>query len=297
MSNQQKRILVVGATGMLGKPVAEQLQADGFIVRVLSRSAEKGRQLFGAGYEVVAGDVENPASLTTALQDCQGVHINIKGGPKPADYERLEHQGTRAVVKAAKTAGVQQITYLSSYTSSEKNLLSAESYAKFYAEQAIQQSGIPYVIFRATWFMESLPLYIQGQQAMLIGQQPHPLHWLAAQDYARMVSRSYQTPTVLNKILYIYGPQAFTMRQALENYCQQVRPDVKISTMPIWLFKLLAYVTFNKEWKSVASLMAYYDKFGEEGSPAEANHLLGQPTTTLTTWFAQQKANQTPSSP
>jgi uncharacterized protein YbjT (DUF2867 family) len=291
MSHQQKRILVVGATGMLGKPVAEQLYRDGFTVRVLSRSAEKGQKLFGAGYEVVAGDVENPATLMAALQNCQGVHINIKGGPQPADYERLEHQGTKAVVEAAQAAGVQQITYLSSYTSAEKNLLSAESYAKFYAEQAIQKSGVPYTIFRATWFMESLPLFIQGKQAMLIGQQPHPLHWLAAQDYAQMVSRSYQTPAALNKILYIYGPQPFTMRQAMEFYLQTVRPEIKLSTMPIWLFKLLAYATFNTEWKSVASLMTYYDKFGEEGSPAEANKLLGQPTTTLAAWSKQSQTS------
>ena len=67
--------------------------------------------------------------------------------------------------------------------------------------------------------------------------------------------------------------------------------------MPIWLFKLLAYATFNQEWKSAATLMAYYDKFGEEGSPAEANQLLGQPTTTLADWCAQQKTNPTPPTP
>lgn len=36
-------ILVMGATGMLGRPVAEQLREDGYAVRVLTRNAEKAK--------------------------------------------------------------------------------------------------------------------------------------------------------------------------------------------------------------------------------------------------------------
>lgn len=279
---------------MLGRPVAHRLRADGFNVRVLSRSSERERTAFGHGIEISKGDIKNQASLRQALEGCAGVHINLRGGPKPLDYDRIEHRGTQAVVQAAQEAGIQQITYLSGYTIQEKNIRSAESQAKFNAEKAIQTSGIPYTIFRASWFMESLPLFVRGKQALIIGRQPHPLHWIAAADYACMVSRSYQTSTPLHKVLYIRGPEAYTMTQALQIYCQTVIPHVSISTIPVWLMTLLGRITFNAEWRSLAKLMAYYDQIGEEGEPDEADLLLGAPRTTLQEWCKLQHHNDAP---
>ncbi len=282
--NSNKRILVVGGTGMLGEPVARQLQTDGFDVRILSRSPKQARAKFGADFEIYEGDIQDGVSLSRALEGCAGVHVNLKGGPTPEDYDRIEYQGTRAVARAAKQAQVRQITYLSGYTIQEKNALSPSTIAKFKAEQAVRASGIPYTIFRATWFVESLPDFVQGKWGLVIGKQAHRLHWLAASDYARMVSRSYQTPGALNKELYIYGPQAFTMAEALKTYCGIVDPLVRVATIPIWLLSLLGRITFNVELRSIAELLAYYDKIGEEGDPREANELLGAPATTLQQW-------------
>ncbi|MCE7989312.1 MAG: NAD-dependent epimerase/dehydratase family protein [Caldilinea sp. CFX5] len=61
------RILVIGATGMLGEPVARRLQQDGFAVRIFSRSPEKARSKFGNDFEVAGGDVEDQAALEQAL--------------------------------------------------------------------------------------------------------------------------------------------------------------------------------------------------------------------------------------
>ncbi len=282
--NSNKRILVVGGTGMLGEPVARQLQMDGFGVRILSRSPKQARAKFGANFEIYEGDVQDAVSLSHALEGCAGVHVNLKGGPTPEDYDRIEHQGTRAVARAAKQAQVRQITYLSGYTIQEKNALSPSTIAKFKAEQAVRASGIPYTIFRATWFVESLPDFVQGKWGLVIGKQAHRLHWLAASDYAQMVSRSYQTPDALNKELYIFGPRAFTMAEALKTYCRIVDPRVRVATIPTWLLSLLGRITFNVELQSIAELLAYYDKIGEEGDPREANELLGAPTTTLQQW-------------
>ncbi len=274
---------------MLGRPVADQLKADGFQVRVLSRSPQKAARLFGKDFEICQGDIEDRASLDQALQDCMGVHINLKGGPTAEDYDRVEYRGTQAIVQAAQTAGLQRISYLSGYTIQEKNAHSLESQAKYKAEEAIRASGIPYTFFRATWFMESLPLFIQGKQALVIGKQPNPLHWVAAADYARMVSRSYQASAAVNKALYIYGPQAFTMRQALEVFCHRLLPQVSVKTLPIGWLALLGKITFQADWQSLARLMAYYDQVGEEGDPQEANGLLGAPQTTLQQWCDTQR--------
>jgi uncharacterized protein YbjT (DUF2867 family) len=96
-------------------PVAEQLKTDGFAVCLLARSPEKARSIFGAGYEISKGDFEDTKSLKIAMQGCDGVHISIKGGPKDADFERVEHQCVKRIVKIARTVGVGRGTLTSAY--------------------------------------------------------------------------------------------------------------------------------------------------------------------------------------
>ena len=86
------KILIVGATGMLGEPVARQLQADGHTVRLLSRNVAKAQTKFGEWFEVVYGDVAQPETIRKALAGCDGVHMNLAGGPTPEDYDRIEHR-------------------------------------------------------------------------------------------------------------------------------------------------------------------------------------------------------------
>lgn len=288
MPAQTNRILVVGATGMLGRPVAERLHAEGFAVRALARSPERARTLLPPGVEIVQGDVAQPETLARALDGCTGVHINLKGGPTETDYERVEHQGTRAVAEAARAAGVRQLTYLSAYTIAAHTATSPEARAKWRAEEAIRMSGVPYTIFRATWFMETLPLFVRGRAATIIGRQPHRLHWLAAADYARMVARSYRTSEALGRALYLYGPEALTMRQALQRYRAALAPDVTVLTLPVALSAGLARITGDAELRSLTTLMAYYNRHGERGDPGPARALLGPPEITLDQWLRRR---------
>lgn len=279
-----KRILVVGASGMLGKPVAHQLLADGYIVRVLTRDPEKATAKLGETFEIVPGDVEKPETLPSALAGCQGVHINLAGGPTIESYRRVEFQGTANITNAAIQNGIEKITYISSASLQQKNTSFAPTQAKLLAEEAICSSRINYSIFRASWFMESLPLFVQGNRAFLIGKQPNPVHWIAANDYAHMVSKAYRTPATENKIFDLYGPEAITMLDALNLYCAIVQPNVKVSQLPIWLAMLIAKLTSDEKMQDAVRLMAYYNNIIERKKIDEENLSLGTPTTTLRQW-------------
>ncbi|HNO83999.1 MAG TPA: NAD(P)H-binding protein [Anaerolineales bacterium] len=285
MSSIDKTILVIGGTGMLGKPVAQQLKADGFNVRLLVRNPEKARKLLGDGYEFIQGDVDNVASLSAALTGVDGVHISLKGGPTEADFERMDHFAVRDISKIAKEENVGRVTLISAYAVSEEKADTPESRSKVRGEAALKSSGVPYTIFRASWFMETLPLFVQGKSISLIGKQIHPLHWIAAEDYARMVSKSYQTEETLNKELYIFGPEAYTMGEAMKIYADHA--GVKVSPMSTQMLAILGTLTLNTEWKGMSVLMKHYENWGEDGSPDEANRLLGAPQVTLREWLAR----------
>ena len=253
-------------------------------MRIFTRSLEKTRARFGAEYEVVAGDVEDLPSLQTALQGCQGVHINLDGGLDPD----LERRGAENVARAAAKAGVQRLTYLSGTSVTQENCWYAGTKAKFEAEAAIRAAGVPYTIFQATFFMETLPRFVRGTRASILGTQPHPWHWVAADDYARMVATAYATPAAANKTLHIFGPQSWTTRQALETYCSIARPEAKVGAIPFWMASLIAGMARDKTLQAALPFFRYSEKVAEAGDPAAANTLLGAPTTTLEAWCKHQ---------
>ena len=278
----EKTVLVIGGTGMLGKPVAQQLKADGFNVRLLARNPEKAKKLLGAGYEIVKGDVDNHAALKEAMTGVDGVHISLKGGPTEADFERMDHLAVRDIAQIAKEKNVGRVTLISAYAVSEEKADTPESRSKVKGEATLKSSGVPYTIFRASWFMETLPLFVQGKSISLIGNQIHPLHWIAVEDYARMVSKSYQTAETLNKELYIFGPEALTMGEAMKIYAEHA--GVKVAPMSTTILSILGTLTFNAEWKGMSVLMKHYENWGEDGSPEEADRLLGAPVITIKEW-------------
>lgn len=273
-----QKILVLGGTGMFGEPTARQLQKDGFQVRLLARDLAKTQKLFGDEFEIIQGDVADLASLEKAMDGCYGVHISVGG---PVDQLSAEN-----VAALAPKLGVERITYISGATVAEKNRWFPMVAQKLEAEKAIQACGVPYTIFCPTWPMEQILRFARGGKPSLIGKQPLQIHFFATQDLAQMISKAYQLDGAKNKRFYVYGPEAMTMKTALERYCAKFHPEVeKISVMPIWMAKLVGTLTGNEMLKFASGLMAYFDKTSETGDSTEANQILGAPATTLDAWM------------
>jgi uncharacterized protein YbjT (DUF2867 family) len=290
MTLDNKLILVVGATGFLGQPVVYMLDHFGFPVRLLSRDPDRAAKIFGRHFDIVKGDIADYESLEKAAEGCFGVHINLKGGPKPKDFDRIEHHGTEAIVKAAQRQGVTRITYLSGASVAKDRSWFAPTKAKYNAEQAIIQSGLEYAIFRATWFMESLPLFVRDNQATIMGKQPLGIHWLAAEDYAGMVAKAYLLDGPLNNIFLAWGPEEYTFNKALEIFCSINYPNVKVNNVPLAVLRFFAAITFSRPLKEVLPLMRYFEKHGEVGDPTSTDEMLGAPQITLEEWCRDYKS-------
>jgi len=280
-----KRILVLGGTGLLGEPVSRKLQADGFNVRILVRDPEKARDRFPAGFEIVQGDVTDKDSLRTAMQDCFGVHISVGGA--------VDQLSAENVAALAPKLGVQRISYISGATVREENRWFPMVAQKLEAEKVIRESGIPYSIFCPTWPMEMVARFARDGKPFMMGAQPLPVHLFAAADLARMVSNAFQKQEAANKRFTIFGPEAITLKNALLQYCSVFHPEVeKVSSMPVWLAKLMGTLMRNPAMKFGAELMGYFEKTAEGGDPAEANAILGAPQITFDAWMESRKGKE-----
>ncbi|OFX31588.1 MAG: hypothetical protein A2X08_10005 [Bacteroidetes bacterium GWA2_32_17] len=274
-------ILVIGATGMLGEPVAKRLQGN-FKIRLFVRDIEKSKKIFGNDYDYIIGDIFNNDSLEKAMNNCYGVHINLSG--------EIEQAGTEIIVEMAKRKNIQRITYISGTSVCKDTIWFPLEKRKYYAEHAIISSGIPYTIFCPTWFMESLPKYVKGNKAFVFGKQPNLYHFIAVDDYAKMVLTAYQKDEAKNKRFIVHGKEGILFKQALEMYVRERNPSIKsVSVMPYLMAKLVAVIANKREMKEVAALMQFFEKVRELGNPQETYKILGIPEISLEKWIKKQK--------
>jgi uncharacterized protein YbjT (DUF2867 family) len=277
----KKTIVVLGGTGTLGQPVSRGLQEAGFQVRIVTRDRQKAKRFYDDSFEVIAGDPMDTNCLEKALAGCYGAHISL-----PSE---VEQQVAETVAQVAPKQGVERITYISGATVAESRRWFPMINRKFLAEKAIQASGITYAIFCPTWVMEILPKFVNQGRASVLGKQPCPYHWVAAEDIARMVSAAYGLGEATNQRFIVHGPEAIQMREALRRYCALLHPGIKeVSTMPFWLVTLLATITGNQELKSAGEMMAYFEKVGEGNHIAAVEDTLSG-TTTLEMWLRQRQ--------
>ena len=111
-------VLVTGATGFVGSAIVRALVARGYAVRALVRATSPRNNLSGLDIECVEGDVRDAATVARAVA---GVSSVVHAA---ADYRlwardrgaiaRTNVEGTRAVMRAALSAGVERIVYTSS---------------------------------------------------------------------------------------------------------------------------------------------------------------------------------------
>ncbi len=273
-----KRILILGATGMLGQPVVHSLVKMGNRVRVLARNREKAFRMFGNGPEIIKGDALNKEDIQAAMAGCDGVHVSL---PQRSELTAMQH-----VISIGKSVGTQRITYISATTVCEENRWFGLVDVKMRTEAILRSSGIAHIVFCPTWAMETLHNFIRGNRAVLIlGKNPPPLHFVAAADLGRMVATAYADDRALGKRLFVHGPESMTFPEAFDRFVKACYPDRKVTKMPLWRARLVAKLTGRAELAEATQLIAYFDKVGELGDPSEANKLLGAPSITLDEWI------------
>ncbi|WP_223626652.1 SDR family oxidoreductase [Microbacterium sp. EST19A] len=140
-------ILITGATGNLGRLIIASLierGADPQSIIAGARDVAKGADL---GVPVVHLDYTDPASVEAALRGVDSV-VLVSGsevGQRVAQH--------RAVIDAAKAAGVSKLVYTSAPKATTSDLVLAPEHKA--TEELIAASGIPAVILRNNWYTEN----------------------------------------------------------------------------------------------------------------------------------------------
>ncbi len=107
------RVLVTGATGLVGNNVTRLLVERRVKVRVLARKQSDSRPCEGLDVELATGDITDPRSLAAAMEGVSAVVHSagcvLLGWKNDALHEAVNHQGTLNVARCARDVGARLV--------------------------------------------------------------------------------------------------------------------------------------------------------------------------------------------
>lgn len=192
-SGNRQKIVVIGGTGLIGKPLVQQLRALGHEVVAASPSQ---------GVNAVTGE-----GLAAAFAGARVV-VDVSNSPSFETQAVLEffERSTRNLLAAAAGAGVRHYLALS-VVGSDRLPDSGYFRAKLAQERLIQASTIPYTIVRATQFFEfAAGIAYGGTEGDLVRLPPILMQPIAAADVsATLADLALSAPA--NAVVELAGPE------------------------------------------------------------------------------------------
>lgn len=148
------KAFVAGATGETGRRIVLELVKRNIPVRALVRNLETAREILPQEVELVIGDILKPETLAGAIADSTVLlcATGAKPGFDPTGPYKVDLEGTKNLVDAAKIKGIEHFVFVSSLCTSQLfhplNLFFLILVWKKQAEEYLQKSGLTYTIVR-----------------------------------------------------------------------------------------------------------------------------------------------------
>ena len=236
-TQQNRTILVTGATGRQGGAVARTLMTHGWKVRALVRdpSTPAAQQLAKNTIELIKGDLFTTASLEEALTGVYGV-FSVQTSDAEHGIGGEIIQG-KLLADAAHRAQIQHFVY-SSVGGAERESGIPHFESKWQIEKHIRALGLPATIIRPVFFMDNFTSYFgepikQQNKLILPLHQDTRLQQIATEDIGSFAALAFEQPTgFLGKALEIAGDE-LSMTELAETFSRVMKRTIKFVELPM----------------------------------------------------------------
>jgi uncharacterized protein YbjT (DUF2867 family) len=273
-------ILITGATGKQGGSLVKALAGKGLRLRAMTRKPESdaARAVAALGVDVVAGDLNDAASVERALQGVWGAFA--VQNTWEAGVEAEETQGKR-FAELARKVGVQHFVY-SSVGSAHCATGIPHFDNKWRIEQTVRSLNFPsHVIFRPVFFMENLtsPWFLNGDTIYAAMKPDTVLQMIATDDIGRFVARAFLDPAGLNRREIDLAGDAATMPQVAAELSKAFGRTINFVQIPI--------EDVRKNSQDFAMMLEWFDRVGYSADIPALVREFGFTPATLAQWAAR----------
>jgi uncharacterized protein YbjT (DUF2867 family) len=268
-------LLIVGATGTLGRQIARRALDEGYAVRCVVRSSRKAAFLKEWGAEIVPGDLRQPESLKAALAgvtqviDAATARATDSLGVKEVDWD-----GKVNLIQAAVAAKVEKFVFIS--------VLDAEKYRsvplmeiKYCTEKFLAESGLNYTILRPCGFLQGLigqyaiPI-LEGQAVWMAGQVA-PTAFMDTQDVAKFAVKALSASGADKKSLPVVGNKAWSGNEII-SLCERLSgKEAKVTKVPLGLLSAVRKFATFFEWSWNSADRLAFAEILATGKPLNAD--------------------------
>ncbi len=240
------KALVTGGTGFVGRHLVARLKTEGFAVRVLSRSVPAGE----GGVEAISGSVVDRAAVARAIDGVDAViHlVAIITERGSQTFEAVNHQGTRNLVEAMRSAGVTRLVHQSALGAGPDERFPYLR-SKWLGEEAVRGSDLTWTILR--------PSVVFGEGAGFFRPIVWSLRWapvyplpaggatrfqpLAIEDLATCVVRCLNGEQA-GATLDLGGPEVMTFSDIVRTVMTALGKKRRLVSVPVWAARPFAFV-------------------------------------------------------
>ena len=244
-ADRTDRILVTGATGMIGRLLVDTLVGRGARFSVMVRPSSDQRRLTPrVGMDVAVADLDDPASLGPALQRVERAFLLTNS------TERTEEQQL-TFVHAARDAGVRHIVKLSQFHASVN---SSVRFLRYHAavEQAIRDSGMDYTFVRPNLVLQA---YLPFAASINAGHLSAPIgrariSAVDARDIGEVAAAALIEDGHAGRIYDLTGPHSVTHSEIADALAHALCHPVAFDTIASEAFLEAVVATGMPQWQA-----------------------------------------------
>ncbi|MEX0588018.1 MAG: NAD(P)H-binding protein [Cyanobium sp.] len=256
------QVLVVGATGTLGRQVARRALDAGHQVRCIVRSPRKASFLQEWGCELTRGDLLEPESLDYALEGQDAViDAATARATDPGSSYEIDWTGKQNLFAACQRAEMKRVIFVSLLDAHEHRQVPLMD-IKACSEDWLMASDFDYTILRGVAFMQGVisqfAIPVLESQTVWVSGTPTPMAYMNTQDMARFAVAALDHPQTVRQAFPVVGPRAWTASEVTQLCERYSGKEARVFRVPPALLSLMRSVTaFFEASLNVAERLAF----------------------------------------